>query len=1675
MMRNMYVRQFCLMFAGLALMACDNASSPAGENIEPVSSYKITLEATPSAAGHITISPEKSEYPQGSEVTLTAIPSSEDYHFASWGNSVTGSENPITIRVQNNMDITAQFSETVKPPEPVDYKVSLDVAPKEGGKVTISPDKSEYAAGSLVTLTAEAAEDGYEFIGWVGDITSDKNPLQINVDKNLALTANFRKKEDEDWVARVIKTPENIDARFTVAIPPKVIGTTSHQNEKQETEITDFNRYQVNDDFVITMGRLNHSKNEKILSMEFKTGTGLALHPLERSTGQWSMESTTKSMGSALAKGVNIIGAINADPYNMFNGWNVGITTINGVNYSGANTSHTSRDFTESAVIVKNDDTVEIWGKERLPLFTMNWYHNGQAMGGARAVYHFDKEKNENKFKFFADQSDKSISVYSGDNYRSIVNINNKRAVLVRPEANEVTVIANKEGSNRVQYPPFSSKVVKIVSQSSLVIPSGHALIVTDGNALANVNPGDSLDIRYETDDPAWLEVKHALGGGFMNGLLVENGSLSRGAEDQSAISSRTALGVRADGSAFFLTVDKPTLSPSDGVTLKKLGQIMLAYGAKTAIELDGGGSTTMAYRMPGSQKASLLNTPSDGSERPVATKWALMLTGSGNYANQLQLFPKSLTVLAGAEYRDLLAIGYDGKFDSLSGDLVLGTSDAKLGRVHKSDLAFTAGQEAFSGYLLLQSGEQTSGSKLNVVTEVDSLNFALDSLVLEAGESRSLQPTLRKNGEPVFYNPSQLTYHLDTLENGTIDPETGIFTAKKVQGGETRVTMSYGGQSASILIKVGVPPTLIEDFEKGIQHYTAKGARAISLALDESTDIFYSGKKSAKLQWKADPAQPGTFGAYLTDPVKLTKIEGYPKRLGVNIYIPEELAEKNWWMRGLIRDNKGKSVTIDYNQSSDPLPAAGWHYVDAKIPEGFEPPFFFDQPFRFLVTSTAERIDSSIYLDDFIAVYSDSTDLHGPDIEITPAKGETVSTHSPAIKLKAADTSGINPETVLLKLDGKEVSAAAQFDGIDTFTYQTSGLKDGWHKVDYSLGDRYGNITTGDYLFNIVTGAPRIYVDDSQVDSFSPGTTFRLPIRVIGGDAFTQLNLTLGFDSTKYALKVVDNHLKGANINLTSNSWSAEFSGFSQETQTLATIEITLHDYISRGDAALTISGTLDGKPFYYPVIKKEISSLYRLFNRWIEKDGINELIVVDKNGQVVSGVKIEKVTYNAATDTVSGIELLGVTDINGRLSYPLDCHSEPGDCSTTHTFRIFDSKGSSLIHGISALPENLTSQPRYIYLTPGKRTDNVNLTWYTNTANTDSTVMFGEGSLVNKTQGSSEVIPFLYGPEAGLVRVHHASLSGLAAGTQYLYQIGEGTDRSEIYQFTTASNSDEVRIHLLGDTQTLDNNNINNGAPLIGELLAKMDNQLPQKDLILHVGDFTDDLSLYQLVRKFFEQVEGQDKASSVPLVIAQGNHEVINDGATKYASMFSYPYARGLPFPVSKAVYSFDYNNVHIAVITAEVSTDKGWQDMMEWLRNDMKNSNKQWKILISHRPPYEANPASGNGLVKKYLPSVVDEVGIDLVLSGHDHIYSRSVPLKQGQPDPAGATYLIAGSDSAKFYDAGLAGIVPVADVLFDTNIQVFTTLHIKGDAMEVETRTLYGELVDSYTLYAKPDQ
>ena len=90
----------------------------------------------------------------------------------------------------------------------------------------------------------------------------------------------------------------------------------------------------------------------------------------------------------------------------------------------------------------------------------------------------------------------------------------------------------------------------------------------------------------------------------------------------------------------------------------------------------------------------------------------------------------------------------------------------------------------------------------------------------------------------------------------------------------------------------------------------------------------------------------------------------------------------------------------------------------------------------------------------------------------------------------------------------------------------------------------------------------------------------------------------------------------------------------------------------------------------------------------------------------------------------------------------------------------------------------------------------------------------------------------------------------------------------------------------------------------------------------------------------------------------------------------------------------------------------------------------------------------------------------------MIGGHDHMYARTVPLRAGRRYIGGATYLIAGSDSAKFYDNNGTGIASLAEVLYDDNQQTFTTLAIRGNRMQIPTRALDGTVVDDTTIRSR---
>ena len=197
------------------------------------------------------------------------------------------------------------------------------------------------------------------------------------------------------------------------------------------------------------------------------------------------------------------------------------------------------------------------------------------------------------------------------------------------------------EGSFAAVLAPFPASVpnadlvapvVETVQGGSPVpLASGRAVLVARGTAAAKLQAeaavGVTLTLRLILQ-PDWGVVSDAVGGGP---VLVRDGKPVYRANEAFTVSQiaprhpRTAVGQTADGRLIFAVVDGRQPGYSVGMTTFEMALTMVRLGAVRAMQLDGGGSSTMAF------DGKVLNSPSDGRERPVPT--ALMLQYYGAYA----------------------------------------------------------------------------------------------------------------------------------------------------------------------------------------------------------------------------------------------------------------------------------------------------------------------------------------------------------------------------------------------------------------------------------------------------------------------------------------------------------------------------------------------------------------------------------------------------------------------------------------------------------------------------------------------------------------------------------------------------------------------------------------------------------------------------------------------------------------------------------------------------------------------------------------------------------------------------------------------------------------------------------------------------------------------------------
>jgi predicted phosphodiesterase len=224
---------------------------------------------------------------------------------------------------------------------------------------------------------------------------------------------------------------------------------------------------------------------------------------------------------------------------------------------------------------------------------------------------------------------------------------------------------------------------------------------------------------------------------------------------------------------------------------------------------------------------------------------------------------------------------------------------------------------------------------------------------------------------------------------------------------------------------------------------------------------------------------------------------------------------------------------------------------------------------------------------------------------------------------------------------------------------------------------------------------------------------------------------------------------------------------------------------------------------------------------------------------------------------------------------------------------------------------------------------------------------------------------------------------------------------------------------------------------------------------DFVAVPGDIVYDDGLISEYSKKFWSIYNADSSNNngaplmrkIPFIAAVGNHDVDNTDLDRHPDALAYYYFWAQPlngptitdfasaYPSFKSNevnklaflnaagnaypkmnhFSYDYGNAHWLVIDADNYVDWTNQQLLEWVKKDLKNAaHATWRFVMFHQPGFNSSREHFEQQQMRLLAPLFEEGKVDVVFNGHVHNYQRSYPLTF-VPDRKG-TLLVGGKDN-----------------------------------------------------------
>lgn len=495
--------------------------------------------------------------------------------------------------------------------------------------------------------------------------------------------------------------------------------------------------------------------------------------------------------------------------------------------------------------------------------------------------------------------------------------------------------------------------------QPPIDIPINGYILVGRENAgkilLENFHIGNKVELQI-TSYPNYENIKAALGGGA---IIVRDGVPVKNPDDIviTGEQPRTAIGITRDRSQLLLLTIDGRHTSYKGVSQETLAETMVSLGAYEAINLDGGGSTTMVVNPISGEGPIVVNNPSDGGERKVSNGLGVFNYAPNMPLDYIKIYTGDINVFAGTT-REFFVKGYDEHHNpvEVNNEDVVFSIENNQGKFADNILHAEVVGEAI---VKATYAGKVAEAKVNILAEVKDIELELESIHMDFNSQKYI-------GEIYGVNNEGFTAKIDYRDiNWHIVGDIGyvrdgiIYSDNRTAVGY--ITATVGSALDNILVSVGYNKIPIHSFDYindiGFTTYPQEVLGHIELINERK-----EGNYSLKLSYDFTQTEE-TRAAYVLLGSQGVTLQDKPNKIGMWVHGNKS----NHWLRGKLVDSQGAAYNIDFSRAVD---WEDWKWVTAEIPSNVSYPVKLERIYL-VETDPVNKDVGEILIDDLNSLYT--------------------------------------------------------------------------------------------------------------------------------------------------------------------------------------------------------------------------------------------------------------------------------------------------------------------------------------------------------------------------------------------------------------------------------------------------------------------------------------------------------------------------------------------------------------------------------------------------------------------------------------------------------------------------------------------------------------------------------